>query len=200
MDRTILAEAHDWWCGQLADITDFPIEKSRRWFDRSEETDGYIRATFGPYLDAVAAHDWALSELTREEAVGLVLFLDQFPRNIFRKNAQAFAYDGVALDHARAVIEGGLSDFCLVERVFLFLPFEHSEEMSDQDRSIALFASLLLQAPDDQKEIYREFFKYAYLHWDLIRRFGRFPHRNADLGRETTPQEAEFLAKNGRGY
>jgi len=200
MDRAILTEVHDWWCGQLDGITDFPDDKAGLWFDRKDETDAYIREHFGPHLDAVAAAEWPVDSLTREEAVGLVVFLDQFPRNIFREDGRAFAYDALARLHATALIEQGVADFCLIERVFVYLPFEHSEAIADQDRSIALFAALLLQSPEDQKDRYREFLQYAYKHWDLVRRFGRFPHRNAALGRETTPEEAAFLAEHGRGY
>ncbi|MBN9025319.1 MAG: DUF924 domain-containing protein [Rhizobiales bacterium] len=131
--------------------------------------------------------------------IGFVLFLDQFPRNLFRDDGRAFAYDARARAAVRRLIAGGVERFAPIERVFLYLPFEHSEELADQDLSVSLYEALLAEVPEADKEDYQSFVGYAEKHRDLIRRFGRFPHRNADLGRASTPEEIEFL-KDGRGY
>ncbi len=196
----ILAEAHRYWCGHLPTTEYFPEEKAAIWFERSEATDTEIFTMFGPFLDAVAANDWMLADLDRTEIVGLVIMLDQFPRNIFRADKRAFAYDETARRHARAAIAAGVGRFALVERVFLYLPFEHSEAIEDQDLSVRLFEELLAAAPAEQTETYKDYLVFAEKHRDLIRRFGRFPHRNAWLGRENTPEEDAFLAEHGRGY
>ncbi|SHG94587.1 Uncharacterized conserved protein, DUF924 family [Kaistia soli DSM 19436] len=196
----ILIEAHHFWCGHLPSKDYFPAEKAGIWFERSDATDAQIFSIFGPFLDAVAANDWPVDQLDRAEAIGLVIMLDQFPRNIFRDDGRAFAYDATARRHARALVESGVERFALIERCFLYLPFEHSEDIADQEFSVALYEALLGDAPAAQADTYRNYLDFAIKHRDLIRRFGRFPHRNAVLGRENTPEEAAFLAEHGRGY
>ncbi len=196
----ILIEAHHYWCGHLPTKEHFPEDKAGIWFERSDATDAEIFALFGPFLDEVAAHPWVLADLDRSEAIGLVIMLDQFPRNLFREDARAFRYDPVARAHARTLVEGGVERFALIERCFLYLPFEHGEEIADQDLSVALYEALLAEAPATQAKTYQNYLDFAVKHRDLIRRFGRFPHRNAVLGRVSTPEEAAFLAEHGRGY
>ena len=196
----ILVDAHHYWCGHLPSKDHFPAEKATIWFERSDATDAEIFALFGPFLDEVAAWDWQLDTLDRSEAIGLVIMLDQFPRNLFRENGRAFAYDAIARRHARGLVERGVEHFALIERCFLYLPFEHSEESSDQDLSVQLYEALLTEAPAAQKDTYRNYLDFAVKHRDLVRRFGRFPHRNAVLGRASTPEETAFLTENGRGY
>ena len=123
-----------------------------------------------------------------EGALALTLLLDQFPRNCFRDSAHSYATDGLARHYAQRAIDAGFD--LRVEaalRSFFYLPFEHSEEMADQDYAMELFGKI----GDD------ELMKYAVLHRDLIARFGRFPHRNRALGRESTPEEIEYLAGGG---
>lgn len=199
-DSGLLVEAHRFWCGELSGIEHYPADKAPLWFERRDETDEAIRSTFGPWLDAVSDRDWDLAGLPREAQIGLVIFLDQFPRNLFREDGRAFAYDARARAVARALVAGGVERFRLIERCFLYLPFEHSEELADQDLSVRLYEQLLADAPEEQAEIYRGFLVFAEKHRDLIRRFGRFPHRNVDLGRASTPEEEAFLAEKGRGY
>lgn len=196
----VLLAAHRFWCGELASIEDYPADKAELWFERKDATDEAIRSAFGGSLDAVAQTDWDLASLPREAQIGLVIFLDQFPRNLFRADARAFAYDARARAIARELVADGVARYCLIERVFLYLPFEHSESVADQDLCVRLYEALLAEAPAEQHEIYGNFLLYAQKHRDLIRRFGRFPHRNADLGRASTPEEAVFLVENGRGY
>ena len=138
--------------------------------------------------------------MSREEQAGLVVLLDQFPRNIFRDSGEAFAYDAKALGIAKKLIERGLDRFYLAEQTFVCLPLEHSEDVADQDRSVELFARMAVEAPDGWKDGKRLALDYATKHRDLIRKFGRFPHRNAMLGRETTAEEADFLKRSGRGF
>jgi uncharacterized protein (DUF924 family) len=128
--------------------------------------------------------DWAKSA---EGALALVLLLDQFPRNLFRGSAHAFATDGLALHAARDAVMAGFDQEVGELGFFFYLPFEHAEDMAAQKRAISLFASLGNA----------EYLRYAELHRDLIARFGRFPHRNACLGRMSTPEETDYLASGG---
>ena len=123
-----------------------------------------------------------------EGALALVLLLDQFPRNCFRGSAHAYATDGLARHYAMRTIEEGLDRELTPQlRAFIYLPFEHSENLQDQERSVAMFEVL-----GDL-----EYLRFAELHRDIIRRFGRFPHRNAVLGRIPTPEELHFLSEGG---
>jgi uncharacterized protein (DUF924 family) len=200
MDKRFLDDIHRYWFGALKSPTDVvPQEQMTKWFRSTVEIDNHIRDAFGRYLEAAKDTEWDLPNLAREEQVALVILLDQFPRNIFRSSAEAFAFDTFARDFARRLIAGGLKRFFLAERSFLGLPFEHSEDIADQDYSVFLMAQLALDAPDDQKDRYRGDVDFATRHRDVIRKFGRFPHRNALLGRVSTAEEIEFL-KSGRGF
>jgi uncharacterized protein (DUF924 family) len=159
-----------------------------RWFKKDPAFDEAIRARFrDTYEPAVAGRlaDW---EDTPEGALALTIALDQFPRNMFRGSARAFAADPLARAVAdRALSRGFDRGMALTDRQFFFLPFEHSELLADQERSCAL-----CRATGDA-----DLLKWAELHADIIRRFGRFPHRNAVLGRVTTAHEQEFLDAGG---
>ena len=159
------------------------------WFGRGSELeaaafDRDILANFAADYEAAAAgahEDW---KRTPRGCLALVLTLDQFPRNMFRGSAKAFASDGKALMVAEYGIEKG-HDAALsaLERSFLYLPFQHSEDLATQRRAMELFRSLGMS----------QSIPYAARHLEIIERFGRFPHRNAALGRQTTPEEAAFL-------
>ncbi len=199
MDRKILGDVYRYWFGSLSGPDDFPKDKSDIWFKQSEATDSFIRDSFGAFIPEAAKFEWNLAGLTREEQIALVILFDQFPRNIFRTSGDAFAYDGKARDLSRRLVDGR-SRFHRVERSFLFLPFEHSEEAADQDLSVFLFAEDAVSAPESWTGTSRIYLDYATRHRDLIRKFGRFPHRNAVLGRPPTPEEEAFLQEHGRGY
>jgi uncharacterized protein (DUF924 family) len=183
------------------DILDFWFAGDRegfqpRWFQRDEAFDAAIRDRFGAWLPAArqgACDAWAA---TPEGALALCILLDQFPRNLHRGSAEAFAGDTHARAIARAAVLRDRHDLALsaTERSFLYLPFEHSEAMADQDLSVALFEGLrdhpLHRAPDGTID-------YAWRHRAVIARHGRFPHRNAALGRENTLEEAAWLAAGG---
>ena len=161
---------------------------SKKWFEKDLGFDDAIRVRFLETYEAAAAGKLADWERTAEGALALVTVLDQFPRNMFRGDARTYAADPLALAVAeRALIRGFDRGMALDDRQFFYLPFEHSEAMADQERSCALFA-----ATGDA-----DLLKWAELHADIIRRFGRFPHRNAMLGRTTTAEEQAFLDGGG---
>lgn len=158
-----------------------------RWFAKNEAFDARFRAHCLPLYEAAVRGNLDLWRDTAEGALALILLLDQFPRNCFRGSARMFASDPQARAVADAAIDAG-HDLAIEPelRVFIYLPFEHSEDLADQDRSVRLAEPLS-----------DEYLKYAELHRDIIRRFGRFPHRNAVLGRATTPDEQRFLDEGG---
>jgi len=163
------------------------------WFKRSDAFDAAVRARLGPAFEDAATGKLDGWVATPEGALALILLLDQVPRNLFRDDARAFATDAKARDVARAAVEAG-HDLALSapdRRLFVYLPFEHSEDAEDQALCVALSEERL--GNDDYAE-------YARRHKAVIDRFGRFPHRNACLGRETTAEEAAFLKETPTGF
>jgi uncharacterized protein (DUF924 family) len=133
-------------------------------------------------------------EESAADALALVVLLDQFPRNIHRGSPLAFSADPLARDVAGSAIDRGFHLALPRERrCFFYLPFEHSEDLIDQARSITLFREWVDDCPAEKRDEGEHHFTYILRHEEIIRRFGRFPHRNAALGRATTPEEAEFL-------
>ena len=159
-----------------------------KWFDKDAAFDHEIRARFVATYEAAAAGALADWEATPEGALALTIVLDQFPRNMFRGSARTYAADPLARAVADRALARGFDRFMtLADAQFFYLPFEHSEELADQERCCELF-----RAAGDAEAL-----KWAELHTDIIRRFGRFPHRNKVLGRLTTPEEQAFLDGGG---
>jgi uncharacterized protein (DUF924 family) len=159
-----------------------------RWFTKDDAFDAEIRRRFLATHEAAAAGKLASWEQSAEGALALLILLDQFPRNMFRGSARAFATDAQARAiTASALLRGFDAQVPSDLRAFFYLPFEHSEDMADQDRGVALYT-----AAGDTDGL-----KWAQIHHDIIRRFGRFPHRNAVLGRATTAEEQAFLDDGG---
>jgi uncharacterized protein (DUF924 family) len=159
-----------------------------KWFTKDPAFDDDIRARFLETYQAAAAGQLADWERTVEGALALVIVLDQFPRNMFRGDPRTYAADPLALAVATRALDRGFDhEVPNAEWQFFYLPFEHSESLPDQERCCALFA-----AADDA-----DLLKWAQAHADIIRRFGRFPHRNAMLGRATTSEEQAFLDGGG---
>jgi uncharacterized protein (DUF924 family) len=159
-----------------------------RWFEKDDAFDAEIRERFKRlYEDATAGllNGW---EDSPEGSLALIIVLDQFPRNMFRGSARSYTADPLARAVAtRAIARGFDQQIAMPGRAFFYLPFEHSEDLADQQRCL-----LLLRATGDA-----ELVQWAELHVQIIRRFGRFPHRNAQLGRATTPEEQTFLDTGG---
>jgi uncharacterized protein (DUF924 family) len=177
----------------IEDITRFWREAGpKQWFAKSEAFDDAIRRTYEPAHHAAARGEYDAWIETPEGALALMLLLDQFPRNLYRGSAHAFATDPKARSLAREAVARG-HDLALEPQLspFLYLPFEHSEDLTDQDESIRLTTRLRDDAGDEDT------LKWAVIHRDIIVRFGRFPHRNAAFGRATTPEEQAFLDEGG---
>ncbi len=198
--KPVLRDIHRYWFGELKSPTDSNLEKSGIWFSQSDEVDAYIRANFARHIAEAAKIDWDLDDLSREEQVGLVILFDQFPRNVYRESGEAFAYDAKARAVALALVDRGLENYYLAEQTFIWVPFEHSEDIADQDYAILVAARMAVAAPENHKEAKRELLDYSTKHRDIIRKFGRFPHRNRMIGRKSTLAEIAFMAEKGRGY
>jgi len=193
MERDALAVL-DFWFGRHGDRgRDAP---RRQWFEKSDAFDEQIRDRFGTLIPRAIAGELQAWSADPESAVAQILVLDQFTRNVFRGSAQAFAGDTRALAAARALVGAGKDRGLLgVQRQFVYLPFEHAEDLAAQDEALRLFTELERDEP-----IVGELSLWAQRHRDIIVRFGRFPHRNAALGRSSTPDEIEFLKQPGSSF
>jgi uncharacterized protein (DUF924 family) len=158
-----------------------------RWFNKDTAFDDEIRRRFLALHEAAAAGKLTEWEGSAEGALALLILLDQFPRNMFRGQTRAFATDPLARAVASRAILNGFDGAFPDLRSFFYLPFEHSEDLKDQERGLTLY-----KASGDTDGL-----KWAEIHADIIHRFGRFPHRNAILGRVSTPQEQKFLDDGG---
>jgi uncharacterized protein (DUF924 family) len=172
-----------------ADIVSFWRDAGpERWFKKDAGFDEEIRGRFLAIHEAAAAGKLTDWEASAEGALALLILLDQFPRNMFRGQARAFASDPLARAIAAgALVRGYDAQAPSAMRGFFYLPFEHSENLADQERAVAFYRTI-----GDADGL-----KWAELHADIIRRFGRFPHRNTALGRATTPEERAFLDGGG---
>ena len=177
------------WFGSGADYG----KRHKRWFEKDPAFDAEITQRFLHLYEALARSPGWLDDA--RACLGRIVVLDQFPRQMFRGKPRAFATDALALQAARLTVERGYDRGLLpVERMFVYLPFEHSEALEDQERACALTKPLAAFPETD--DVHR----YALAHREVIRRFGRFPHRNAILGRTSTPQELDFLKQPGSSF
>ncbi len=188
-------EILSFWFGEPRDDKAYYEERHRLWFAHDPQFDQDVRDHFTSDYQMAAARklmDW---QETPQVGLALVVLLDQFPRNMFRGDARAFATDPLAREVAVSLIQTR-SDRCLlpIERLFVYLPFMHSEDLAHQRQSVALFQQLA------QERDYLDSVSYAIRHREIIERFGRFPHRNAILGRPSTPEEVEFLQQPGSSF
>jgi len=170
-------------------------QSRKLWFTKSAATDEEILRRFGPTVEAALRGElqsWA--DGAAREALALILLLDQFTRNVHRDSARAFAGDAAALALARRLVADGRHlQLTPLERWFAYLPFEHSEDIADQRESLRLFGELAAEG-------LAEPLVWAQKHFDVVARFGRYPHRNELLGRDSTAEEIEFLRQPGSRF
>lgn len=164
-----------------------------QWFQKNKDFDNLIRERFLVSYNMAKeglSDEW---QTNSEGCLALCILLDQFPRNMFRNTPQAFETDEKALRIAKSCVKNGLDQVLSpLKRRFIYLPFEHSETIEDQKKSLKLFETLKKDDPLG--------YEYALRHYEVIEKFGRFPHRNKILGRENTPEEEEYLAQPGAGF
>ncbi|HEY2276602.1 MAG TPA: DUF924 family protein [Steroidobacteraceae bacterium] len=172
------------------------------WFGAGTgQHDEEIRSRFGELLEHAAAGRLASWADGPRRRLSLIILLDQFPRNMFRGTARAFDYDeqalALALTGMQSAADGAL-DFA--ERLFFYMPLEHAESLEAQDESVAAFRRLLAEVPPELHATFADSLRFAEEHRSIIERFGRFPHRNAMLGRASTRQETEWLEAGGESF
>ena len=178
------SEVLRFWFGEGAE---YGVEH-KRWFQKDAAFDAEVRRRFVDLHQALARSSAWLD--AAPDCLARIIVLDQFPRNMFRGTPSAFATDSLALAAARHAIASSYDrDWQRVEKIFGYLPFEHSESLADQERACELI-----------RPLGEALYDYALRHHRIIERFGRFPHRNAILGRQSTPEELEFLQQPGSGF
>ena len=166
------------------------------WFRKSEATDREIARRFGALIERALGGELSAWAGQADTALAHLLVLDQFTRNVFRDTPRAFAGDARALAAARAMVAARHDEALLpVQRAFVYLPFEHAEDLAAQDEAVRLFTRLVAAAP-----ALADMLDYAQRHRAVIQRFGRFAHRNAILGRASTAEEAAFLLEPGSSF
>ncbi|MEX2162925.1 MAG: DUF924 family protein [Sulfuricaulis sp.] len=190
-----------YWFGGAANNAEIVREKSALWWKKDPGVDAEIRRRFEMMLDAEIKDEFASWSSSPRGQLARVLLCDQFPRNMYRDSPRAFDYDERARKLAREALDAGRDKKLRpVERVFLFLPFEHSEAVDDQVLGLRLYTALVEDVPETDRPTYQKFLEFARKHKEIIDRFGRFPHRNAILGRQSTAAEAEFLKGPGSSF
>ena len=190
-----------WWFGTADNPNEVAAQQGGLWFGKRDSQDREARERFADLVDQALAG--GLTEWTQrpEGWLALVLLLDQLPRMIYRDTPAAFSGD---LRAQQLVAQGIAADFDrqlpAIQRVFIYLVFEHCEHLAVQNEAISRFADLLAEQPQAQCEVFADNLDYAERHQKIISRFGRFPHRNAILGRESTPEEVAFLREPGSRF
>ena len=188
---TVAREVLDFWFGSGSDYG----KRHKRWFAKDPAFDAELRGRFAKLLEELLAGKHSAWLADRRACLARIVVLDQFPRQIHRGSPAAFAADAAALEAARHALANRYdADTLPVERLFMYLPFEHSESLADQERACELMRPLA-QFPETDDAL-----RYAQAHRAIIARFGRFPHRNAILGRASTPEELEFLRLPGSAF
>lgn len=187
------------WFGEIREEKAYLDVKNREWFSGGKEADDRLRDLFGGTVEIAMRGDWDGWASTPLGRLALILVLDQFPRQFFRGTAKAFAQDAKALALCLQGLDAGVDRLLHpVQRMFFYLPLEHSESLELQRKSISLFERLARDAPAPLRPGMEDARDYAIRHHAIIERFGRFPHRNAVLGRKTSDDEAEFLVTSSR--
>jgi uncharacterized protein (DUF924 family) len=194
-------EILQYWFGSL-NRSEPPAEgKSSLWFKKSDETDQEISEKFSPYLEQLDTENYGEWLIDADRCLALIILTDQFTRNIYRNRPQSFAYDHIARDCTmQAIAKGFDSLYHPVKRIFFYMPLEHSENIETQKKCRRIFENLVDTCPAELKKQMEFFKEFSEKHYRIIERFGRFPHRNLILGRESTPEEAEFLKTPGSSF
>jgi len=195
MTDTVIQAIHDFWFGELDEAGLCANDHNALWFSANEQSDEFCRARFGAWLELALAGKLDAWAETDRGLIALVLLLDQFSRNIHRGMALAFAGDTQALALSQQTITSGHHlRLPAIHRVFLYLPLEHCEDIVVQEECVALFQELAQVTGNPQ---FASFSRYAVAHRDVIEQFGRFPHRNVALGRQSSDAELAYLEQHG---
>lgn len=191
----------DWWFGHAESPDEIAADKGKLWFGKRDSQDLDARERFGVFVDQALTGELTAWTLRPEGWLALVLLLDQLPRMIFRDTPKAFSGD---LRAQKLVAQGIAADFDRqlkpIQRVFIYLVFEHCENLAVQNEAVSRFIELVAEQPEAERAVFADNLDYAERHRKVIARFGRFPHRNAVLGRESTAEELVFLSEPGSRF
>ena len=191
----------DWWFGTAETSRAIAADKGRLWFGKRDSQDLEARERFGDWVEQALAGGLTEWMQRPEGWLALVLLLDQIPRMIFRDTPKAFSGD---LRAQKLVAQGIAADFDRqlkpIQRVFIYLVFEHCENLAVQNEAVSRFIELVAEQPEGERAVFADNLDYAERHQKVIARFGRFPHRNAVLGRESTVEELVFLSEPGSRF
>ncbi len=195
------ATIREFWFGKDLHDPQLARTQAELWWQKDLQVDSQIKSRFESVLVRAANRELDAWLATPTGRLALIISIDQFSRNIYRNTPKAFASDSLAREWCMDGIRVG-DDLQLqpIERIFFYLPLEHSELLADQNRSVALFELLAASVEPQQRSTFTDFINFAIRHRDIIERFGRFPHRNAILGRISSPAEIAFLAEPNSSF
>ncbi|NWL18404.1 DUF924 family protein [Pseudomonas umsongensis] len=191
----------EWWFGTAEEARAIAADKGKLWFGKRDSQDLEARERFGDQVEQALTGGLTEWMQCPEGWLALVLLLDQLPRMIFRDTPKAFSGD---LRAQKLAAQGIAADFdrqlSPIQRVFILLVFEHSENLAVQNEGVSRHIELVAQQPESDRALFADYLDFAERHQKVIAQFGRFPHRNAVLGRESTAEELEFLSKPGSRF
>jgi uncharacterized protein (DUF924 family) len=195
------ADILHFWFGDDSDDVVVAGKQQALWWSKNPHTDTLIRTRFEPLVLAAEAGELDGWRATPEGLLALILLVDQFPRNIYRDTPDAFSFDPLARKLCLEALDTGADQQLRpIQRIFAYLPLEHSENLAHQQRCVELTTALALQVPEAWRTSFESFAGFAEKHRVIIERFGRFPHRNAILGRPSTDEELQFLQQPGSSF
>ena len=203
---TTASDILSFWFGRESSIVDICAQQKTLWWSKNQEVDANITVRFKAVTDAVASGELDDWQDCAEGLAASIICMDQFPRNMYRGTAKSFAFDVYGLELANRMLQKGWdNNLHPLQRVFSYLPFEHSESLKDQETSVALFASLRDRAEENkvneqERLIFNNYYNFALKHHAIVEEFGRFPHRNKILERISTDEEIEFLSQPGSSF
>lgn len=191
----------DFWFGELDELGRAAPNQRKLWWTKSEAFDATVRSQFLDDYEAIVAGDREVWRSTSRGALAMIIVLDQFSRNMFRGTPKMFAADPLAREVCCEGLDAGFdAELDFDERVFFYLPLEHSEEDDLHERCNEVFGRMVDDAPESLKEDAKYYLDFAERHRAIITRFGRYPHRNEILGRPSTPEETKFLEEPGSSF
>lgn len=188
----------EYWLGDASLNPANATKRKKLWYRSNSEVDDEIREKFAALYTSAVNGELNHWQANTEGSLALVILLDQFSRHLFRGKPEAFQQDDQALSIAEACPDP--TTLPLISRAFLLHPFEHSERLEVQERSLQAFKQLSTDANPPWQPMMAEFYRHAKEHYDIVARFGRFPHRNAILGRQSTKEELDFLKESGKTF
>lgn len=191
----------EFWFGPSQNDLEVAQQQSKLWWSKNPDVDTEIKARFSSYLAKTARGELEVWQQTPLGTLALILLTDQFSRNMYRDIAEAFAYDEIARTLCKQGLKDGIDQSLRpIQRVFFYMPLEHSESLADQEHCLQLFQRLAAESEPRSKDAFERYIDFAIRHRDIIDRCGRFPHRNAILNRDSTQAEIDFLKTPGSSF